>query len=183
VVPGVPGRLPQRAGAELSAVARSTSVIDYRGRFSFDVGPEVIWRSIEHSERFESWWAWLREFRLEGPGLVAGAVLHGVVSPPVPYVMRVRVVLDRCTRPSLIEATVHGDLEGGARLVLAEAGDGTVAEVAWTVEMTQRTMRMASRVAHPFLRWGHDRVIETTVAAMRRHLAAVERIGPGDDPW
>ena len=65
----------------------------------------------------------------------------------------------------------------------AEAGDGTVAEVAWTVEMTQRTMRMAARVAHPFLRWGHDRVIETTVAAMRRHLAAVERIGPGDDPW
>ncbi len=172
MVPCVPGRLPQRAGRELNGVTRSTSVIDYRGRYAFDVAPDVIWQSIEHSERFESWWAWLRAFRLEGPGLETGAVLHGVVSPPVPYTMRIRVVLDRCTRPSCIEATVHGDLEGPARLVLVAVDRGTVAEVSWTVEMTQRTMRLAARVAHPLLRWGHDRVVETTVAGLRSHLAA-----------
>ena len=66
--------------------------------------------------------------------------------------------------------------------MLGPTGDGTVAEVAWTVEMMQRPMRLAARVAHPFLRWGHDRVVEATVAAMRRHLAARSRqIGPGDD--
>lgn len=151
-------------------MARSTSVIDYRGRFAFDVTPEAIWRSIEHGEQFEAWWAWLAEFRLEGPGLVDGAVLHGVVSPPVPYTMRIRVVLDRCIRPSHIDATVHGDLEGEARLSLVAVGRGTLAEVSWTVEMTQRAMRLASRVAHPFLRWGHDRVIEATVSGFRRNL-------------
>jgi carbon monoxide dehydrogenase subunit G len=153
-------------------VARATSVIDYRGRFAFDVSPQAIWSSIERSERFETWWAWLREFRLEGPGLVAGAVLHGVVSPPVPYTMRIRVVIDRCVPGRQIDATVHGDLEGVARVVLEPTGTGTVAEVAWTVEMTQRSMRMAGRVAHPLMRWAHDRVVEATVAGMRRHLAA-----------
>jgi carbon monoxide dehydrogenase subunit G len=151
--------------------ARSTSVIDYRGRFDFDVPPEAIWSSIEHCERFETWWSWLREFRLEGPGLEAGAVLHGVVSPPVPYTMRIRVVLDHCDPPSVIDATVHGDLEGTARLVLEPRAAGTVAEVSWTIEMRQRPMRLAARVAHPLMRWGHDRVIEATVLGYRRHLA------------
>ncbi len=153
-------------------MARSTSVIDYRGRFAFAVPPETLWTSIEHGERFEAWWAWLREFRLEGPGLEAGAVLHGVVSPPVPYAMRIRVELDRCVRPERIDATVHGDLEGPACLVLEPDGAGTVAEVAWTVEMTQRAMRLAARFAHPLMRWGHDLVVEATVNGYRRQLAA-----------
>jgi len=172
VVPGLSGRLPQRAHLGLSDVARSTSVIDYRGRFAFDVTPDAIWSSIEHAEKFESWWSWLAEFRLEGPGLVDGAVLHGVVSPPVPYTMRIRVVLDRCRRPSCIDATVHGDLEGTAQLNLEPTATGTMAEVAWHIEMKQRPMRVAARVAYPFMRWGHDRVIEATVLGYRRHLAA-----------
>jgi hypothetical protein len=179
-------------------VARSSAVIDYRGGFDFDVAPEIMWRSIEHAERFEGWWSWLAEFRLEGPGLVDGAVLHGVVSPPVPYAMRIRVVLDRCVAPTSIDATVHGDLEGDAHLVLEPTTRGTHGgaltggrewftvgrflgpnisghyrryPVSWTVEMTQRAMRLAARVAHPVMRWGHDRVIEATVLSYRRHLA------------
>ncbi len=164
-------------------MARSSSVIDYRSRFAFDVSPEVVWSSIEHCERFEMWWAWLREFRLEGPGLEARAVLHGVVSPPVPYTMRISIVLDRCTPPSRIDATVHGDLEGKARLLLEPSGEGTLAEVSWTVEMTQRAMRLAARVAHPLMRWGHDRVVESTVNGFRRNLAReIESSGqPGDE--
>ena len=36
--------------------------------------------------------------------------------------------------------------------------------------MMQRPMRLAARVAHPVLRWGHDRVVEMTVNGFRRHL-------------
>jgi carbon monoxide dehydrogenase subunit G len=160
-------------------VARSSAVIDYRGRFAFTAPPDAIWRSIEHCERFEGWWAWLREFRLVGPGLEAGAVLRGVVSPPVPYTMRVEVVLDRCVRPSSIDATVHGDLEGDAHLRIEPDGAGAAIEVAWTVEMMQRPMRMAARVAHPLLRYGHDRVVEATVAGYRRHLEQDQPIPDG----
>jgi hypothetical protein len=96
--------------------------------------------------------------------------------------MRVRVLLDRCTRPERIDASVGGDLEGDAHLVLASRGTGTRAEVAWTVEMKQRPMRLAARLASPLLRWGHDRVVEATVAAFRRNLAVAKEIAPGDNP-
>jgi hypothetical protein len=36
--------------------------------------------------------------------------------------------------------------------------------------MMQRPMRVAARVAPPVLRWGHDRVVDATVAGFRRHL-------------
>jgi len=50
--------------------------------------------------------------------------------------------------------------------------------VTWSIEMMQRPMRMAARLAHPLMRWGHDRVVETTVAGYRRHLAAEAGQGP-----
>lgn len=151
-------------------MSASPYVIDYRGTFDFDLPPEAMWDALEHSERFEGWWGWLREFRLDGGGLQAGSELRGLVSPPVPYQIRVRVVLDRCTRPERIDATVGGDLEGTAHLVLAPLGAGSRADVSWTVEMKQRPMRIAARVAAPLLRWGHDRVVEATVNGFRRHL-------------
>ena len=147
-------------------------IIEYRRGFDFPVPPAELWDAIEDGEQFERWWPWLQEFRLEGAGLVAGSVLHGVVAPPLPYRMRISVELLRCTRPRAIDAMVHGDLKGDARLRLAPADGGTRAEVSWSVEMMQRPMRTASRLAHPLLQFGHDRVVEMTVAGFRRHLAA-----------
>lgn len=153
-------------------MSSSPYVIDYRGTFDFDLPPEAMWNALEHSERFEGWWGWLREFRLDGSGLEAGSTLCGLVSPPVPYEIRVSVLLDSCTRPQQIDASVSGDLEGDAHLHLEPRGTGTRADVAWTVEMRQRPMRMAARLAFPLLRWGHDRVVEATVNGFRRNLAA-----------
>lgn len=148
----------------------SPYVIEYARQFSFPVPPPKVWSALEHWEKFEGWWGWLSEFRVEGPGLVAGSVLHGVVAPPLPYRMRLRVVLVACDPPRCIDASVHGDLVGHARLQLEPEGDGTRASVAWTIEMMQRPMRLAGRVASPVLRWGHDRVVDATVASFRRHL-------------
>jgi len=145
-------------------------VIDYSASFGLDAPPEQVWSVIERSEQFEAWWGWLEEFRLEGGGLVDGAVLHGVVCPPLPYRMRLRVVLEQCSRPRSIDASVHGDLEGRARLILEPDGAGTRAEISWSIEMMQRPMRLAARFARPLLAWGHDRVVDMTVASFRRHL-------------
>jgi hypothetical protein len=84
--------------------------------------------------------------------------------------MRLRVELIRCVRARAIDARVEGDLTGEATLRLRPDADGTRAEVAWTVEMQQRAMRLASRMAHPVLQWGHDRVVEVTVAGFRRRI-------------
>ncbi|MDA8182818.1 MAG: hypothetical protein M0035_00035, partial [Actinomycetota bacterium] len=43
--------------------------------------------------------------------------------------------------------------------------------VAWSIEMMQAPMRLADRVAHPLLCWGHDRVVDMTVAGFRRHVS------------
>lgn len=65
---------------------------------------------------------------------------------------------------------VHGDLEGTAHLTLLSDHDTTIVTAAWTIKMMQRSMRLADRVAHPLLRWGHDRVVDATVESFRRNV-------------
>ncbi len=146
------------------------AVISYQREFLFSVSPDQIWATIENVDEFERWWPWLEDFHLEGEGLVAGAVLSGMVVPPLPYRMRLVVELMACEPPTAIDAIIDGDLRGHARLRLRPDGHGANVEVAWTVEMMQRPMRMASRVAGPLLRWGHDRVVEVTVGNFRRRV-------------
>jgi hypothetical protein len=148
-------------------------VVSYRNEYEFPQSPEGIWDALEEVDQFVLWWPWLEEFRLEGGLLVTGAVLSGVVAPPLPYRMRVQIELTRCERPDIIEALVHRDLEGKATIALSSQGVGTHVEVAWTLEMMQRPMRLADRVAHPVLKRGHDRVVENTVAEFRSRLGAV----------
>ncbi len=147
-------------------------MIDFHRSYRFPVPPAVVWSSIEDVEDFPAWWGWLGHFRVQGNGLKAGSVLEGTVTPPLPYRMHVQVTLDRSQPPQRIEATVRGDLAGDALLRLTPTDDGSEVEVAWTIEMRQRAMRAVARVAHPLLRWGHDRVVEATVAGFRQHLAA-----------
>jgi uncharacterized protein YndB with AHSA1/START domain len=148
----------------------SRYVMSYRRTFHLRVPPEQVWQAIQQVDRFQQWWGWLTELRLDGPGLQTGTALTGVISPPLPYRMRVRLVFERCIRPSAIDAAVHGDLEGVAHLRLSPEPGGTRASVAWTFEMMQPAMRWAALVASPVLRWGHDRVVDATVADFHRHL-------------
>lgn len=144
--------------------------IEYRRAYEFACTPQVLWAAMQEVDRFEAWWPWLEEFRLEGDKLKAGSVLHGVVSPPLPYRMRIQVEITRCEPPTEIDAVIHGDLEGLATIEVRPGELGAVAEVAWTVEMKQRPMRLACRLGRPLLQWGHDRVVEMTVAGFRRRL-------------
>lgn len=153
-------------------VPRSPYVIDFHRSYRFPVPPAGVWRLLEDVEDFPNWWGWLGHFRVVGDGLKAGSVLDGTVTPPLPYRMHVEVTLDRCQPTERIEATVSGDLTGDALLTLVPEDTGSEVAVAWTIEMRQRAMRAVARVAHPLLRWGHDRVVEATVAGFRQHLAA-----------
>jgi uncharacterized protein YndB with AHSA1/START domain len=101
-------------------------VITYQRGYRFDLAPDRLWDRIEEVDQFERWWPWLTEFRIEGDGLSAGSVLHGVVTPPLPYRMRLRVELVDCDRPHAIDATIGGDLIGEARLRLHPAAGGTL---------------------------------------------------------
>jgi carbon monoxide dehydrogenase subunit G len=151
-------------------VAGSPYVIAYQGDFPLPSPPDEVWSVLQHLDRFESWWGWLTEFRVDGPGLQAGSVLQGVVVPPLPYRIRVQIELLECVRPQRIDAAVHGDLEGRAQLLLDPEGEGSRASVTSNIEVTQRPLRAAARLAPGLLRWGHDRVVQTTVGTFRSHL-------------
>ena len=151
-------------------MAASSYVMDYTGRFSFPVPPDRLWAAIARLDQFESWWGWLGQLQVDGIGLEEGSVLRGTVSPPVPYRMRVEVELQRCVPYEIIDALVTGDLTGDAHLRMQPEGDCTVTDVTWSLEMLQRPMRVAARVAYPLLRWGHDRVVDATVSGFRRQL-------------
>lgn len=142
--------------------------IDYRGAFWFPVGPNELWETIERFDRFESWWAWLREFRADTERLVAGNVLHGMVIPPVPYRLRLDIGLEASERPQVVEARIDGDVRGFAVMRLEPVDHGTQVTVVWSMDMVSRPLRLAARLAYPLMRWGHDRVVEMAVAGFRQ---------------
>jgi uncharacterized protein YndB with AHSA1/START domain len=141
--------------------------------FVFAARAERVWDAITQLDRFPAWWSWLRDFRVDGAGLEAGTVLQGTIVPPLPYRLRLRVELDECVPAHHVLASVHGDLEGVALITFEDEGTSTRATASWTLEMMQQPMRFAARIAHPLLRWGHDRVVDATVESFRRHLNEV----------
>jgi len=151
-------------------------VIEYGRDFAFALTPRALWEGLQQADQFERWWPWLEEFRVEGDGLARGSVLHGVVTPPLPYRMRIRVELTRCEPPVAIDAIVGGDLEGEARLRVWGAGAGARVEVGWTVEMMQRPMRLATRFGRPLMQWGHDRVVEMTLRGLPPEFGYLGRL-------
>jgi carbon monoxide dehydrogenase subunit G len=140
--------------------------IDFSGLYEFTKPPNELWLAIEQVDRFPEWWSWLQEFGVEGDGLNSGSALRGVVAPPVPYRMRIRVQILGSEKERSIDAAVHGDLEGTASFRLRPIDSGTIVDIRWNVEMMQRPMRLASRLAYPLLRWGHDRVVEMTLKGL-----------------
>ena len=146
----------------------------HEGHHRLDAPPEQVWEAMARLDRFEGWWGWLSSFSVSGEGLAPGSVLEGLVSPPLPYRMRVSVTIERCVPGREVEALVGGDLAGPARLRLdrdGPDGTGTLARTWWELEMRQWPMRMACRVAKPMLRFAHDRVVEMTVAGFNRQLS------------
>jgi hypothetical protein len=164
----------------LCITAAGIYVMVHEGRHRLDASPEEVWDAMGRLDRFEGWWGWLSAFSVSGDGLVPGSVLEGVVSPPIPYRMRVRVTIGRCIPAREVEAVVSGDLAGPARLELERDGPdgtGTLARTWWELEMRQWPMRMACRVGKPMLRFAHDRVVDMTVAGFRRQIAQISRGG------
>jgi Polyketide cyclase / dehydrase and lipid transport len=146
------------------------SVFTYQRGHWFALTPDRLWDKIGEFEEFERWWPWLTDLRIEGSGLTTGTVLSGVVNPPLPYRMRLRIELVDCVRPSSVDARVSGDLSGDGQLRLRPDDGGTVVEAAWTIDVRQPAMRVAGRIGRPLLQWGQDRVVDMTVAGFRRRI-------------
>jgi hypothetical protein len=144
-------------------------VIDYREAFWFPAAPAQMWDAMERFDEFPMWWGWLRAFHADDHRLVEGNLLRGTVQPPLPYRFGVEVRLGRCERPHAVEAQIAGDVHGRAHLSLEPSGAGTCVTIDWSLAMVRGPIRAAALVAYPLVRWGHDRVVESTVNGFRRH--------------
>jgi hypothetical protein len=136
-----------------------------------------VWSLVNSAERYRSWSPWLRQF--EGGGLAVGDVWRCTVQPPVPYLVRFRVVIDQVEPPSLVRAQVLGDVVGDATLRLepatvdAAAGSGPgatgcVALLHSSLAPGNTALAVVSRFAAPVARFGHDWVLDS---AARQFIA------------
>jgi uncharacterized protein YndB with AHSA1/START domain len=140
--------------------------------WTFPVPPEELWRVLARTDEFRRWWPWLRE--LSGDGLVPGGRSACVVRAPVPYTLRFTVTVAELVPGRLVDAVVDGDLAGPARLELASGHDGgSVARLAWEMELCRPALRAAARLGRPLMEWGHDWVVATGVDQFLRRALRV----------
>lgn len=135
-------------------------------RYALPLGPETVWSLINGAEHFRSWWPWLRQF--EGGGLSVADEWRCTVQPPVPYLVRFRVVIDHVEPPSLVRAQVFGDVVGDATLTLDPATTGCVALLHSSLAPGNTALAVVSRFAAPLARFGHDWVLDS---AARQFIA------------
>jgi uncharacterized protein YndB with AHSA1/START domain len=162
-----------------------TGAITTVHRYELPLPCESVWTLIGQVQGYRSWWPWLRQF--EGEGLEVGDEWRCTVQPPVPYLVRFRVVIDHVEAPTLVRARVLGDVVGDATLTLEASevtgpgsngdgrSDGTagcVARLESSLAPGNRALAVVSRFAAPVARFGHDWVLDS---AARQFIArAVE---------
>lgn len=150
--------------------------VSYRGSHDFDAPPGELWDDLAHVERFERWWPWMRDVRLEGEALQAGSAISFEVVPPVRFRIQVRVDVTDSRRPDFIVGAVSGDLSGTARLDLRPWAGGGRCEVAWDVELADPKVRRIIHAARPVLLWTQRWAVEIALHGFRSYL---RRKNPG----
>jgi hypothetical protein len=147
-----------------------------------------VWSLINGVEQYRSWWPWLKQF--EAGGLSVGDEWRCTVQPPVPYLVRFRVVIDHVEPPSLVRAKILGDVVGEATLTLESAGvgaldgnsgagapGGCIALLQSTLAPGNTALAVVSRFAAPVARFGHDWVLDS---AARQFITRAIEPAAGD---
>ncbi len=144
--------------------------VSYTGTHFFEAVPGELWSELSRVDRFESWWPWMRDVRLEGTALSPGSVICFRIDPPIPFDLRISVSVTGSRAPEWIQGDVDGDLVGRARLELVPDGDATSATVSWDVEIADRKIRRMIHVARPLLLWAQRWAVEIALQGFRKHL-------------
>lgn len=155
---------------------RSRYLVSYDGAVQVGAAPSQVWAALENLEAVREWSAWVDRIDMVPDHLESGTVLSVSIVTPLPFRVRVQMVIGECVADRLIVAAVDGDLRGSARLRLNPDGAATRGEVSWSLEMRHGAMRAMAVMAGPLLRWGHDVVAEATIASLTRRIE--EAAGP-----
>ena len=82
--------------------------------YDLPLGRDEVWEQISALDNYRSWWPWLRRF--DARSLAAGEEWRCEVQPPLPYIVRFQVAIEKVDAPALVHALVLGDVVGDATL-------------------------------------------------------------------
>lgn len=148
----------------------SPYAVRHDGEELFTLTPAQLWPEITDLRRFESWWSWLKEARLQPDEVATGSVLTFSIVSPLPYRLRCRVEFVEVIDEEKIETLVSGDLKGWATLDIAPHEGGSSVWLRWELEPTQTPMRMLVRVARPLIMRTKDWAIDLALRSFRRNV-------------
>ena len=150
----------------------SPYVFEYDRSFGFDVERATMWDALHRTERYETWWEWMRDLNVHGRPLSPGTRFSFAVVAPIPFSMRLTVEVTDVVPERSVSASIHGDLSGIATMRFEDAPEGCRAHISWRVELRQKAMRAAALVAHPVLAWGQEWAVGAALRGFNRDLAA-----------
>ncbi len=120
---------------------------------------QQLWEQISQVARYRTWWSWLRRF--DARALAVGEEWRCEVQPPLPYIVRFSVAIEKVEAPGLVYAHVQGDVVGDATLELDEDGEGCRTTLHSSLAPGNAALRLMSRFASPLARVAHDWVLDT----------------------
>jgi hypothetical protein len=125
----------------------------------FPILPEALWSTLAETGDYRSWWPSLTD--LEADRLVAGAVWHCTIRPPLPFALRLAIHLDDVLRPTLVTANISGDIAGTARLDVEPHGKGCDVQLTSTLAPSNRTLGTIETLARPIIRRAYNWMLDT----------------------
>jgi len=134
-------------------------------RHHFDAAPDQLWAAMTSTDRFRSWWPWLRRF--DASGVARGDVWTATVQPPLPYRVSFDLLLTEVRAPHVVAVDVTGDIEGSARLEVLPNASGSELHFTSDLTPTSSLLRTVARLAPPLARYGHEWVLKTGLDQFR----------------
>lgn len=144
--------------------------VSHDARVSFPAPPGYVWESLTRTDLFEDWWAWIQDVRLEGDALTEGSTISFVIDPPIPYKMRIAVLVVEAEHGKFLRGEVTGDLEGEATFELTGDGDSSDVRIAWDVHIRSPVIRPVIVIARPVLLRAQVWAVEVALKGFRRYL-------------
>ena len=148
----------------------SPYAITHEGTEVFALTPAELWAEVTDVDRFEEWWSWLSDLRLEPPEVATGTVLTFKIVTPLPYSMQCRVEFINVIEAEQAETLVTGDLRGWANLEIWPHEGGSSIVLSWELEPTQRGFRFLVRAARPLITRTKDWAIDIALRSFRRNV-------------
>lgn len=145
-------------------------------RVAFDAPADRVWAAMANVDAYQSWWPWLRAF--DANALAVGEIWRCEVVAPLRYTVAFSLKFDVVAAPFHIEASIRGDILGGAWIDVEERGQHSDVWIRSELVPASTFLRRLTKFAHPIAKAGHDAVI--TKGAKQFQARALARTGASD---